>query len=301
MKNSVIVLLILIIIKVNFITSTIFKCCPENSQLILIENDDDINSFECNPNVSSIVRYIEFKGYQIEKNEMNNIPNCDEDRFIGFKIGGNKKVLSNGSCIDVIDDKFYAITCAKKIKNMQSEEVISLQKCCPDDYIYDIINLECVQSEITEFTLSSIVKNKTVGYSIGVPKCHTTDEVLVEYQSDKNGLYLQDGNIRIDGDKFIGSPDMLPISNKFCLEKVYDNFNNSVNWMTKICMPRKMCDHIPCVRKCCNDHEKLQRVNGKTLCTTHHASINFELYDQKGIKTIEKIYGMLKCFKQYFY
>lgn len=290
MKNSVAYLLILLIIKVNFITSTIFKCCPENTQLNLIKNVDSVNSFYCNLNISK--NYVEFKGYQIENNNINNIPNCDEDQLIGLKIGANTQLLSNGSCVDFINDEFYGVTCSKKLQNnIQLEEVISLQKCCPEHHTYDIINLECVhQSSI--FSLSSIVGNKSVGYSIGVPKCDTTDEVLVEYQSDKHGLYLEDGNIRLNSDTFIGSPDLLPYSNKFCLERIYDNFNESVKWMTKICMPRKICNYIPCVRKCCNDHEKLQRVNGTTICATHHASINFELYDQKGIKTIEKKYGM---------
>lgn len=282
----------LLIVKVNFITSTIYKCCPENTQLILIKNEDNVNNFDCNPNISN--KYVEFKGYQIENNNIMNIPNCGEDQLIGFKIGANNQLLSNGSCVDIINNEFYGVTCSNKSQNnIQLEEVISLQKCCPDDHTYDIINLECVQSEITEFSLSSIVGNKSVEYSIGVPNCDTTDEVLVTYQSDKHGLYLEDGNIRLNSDTFIGSSDLLPYSNKFCLEQVYDNLNDSVNWMTKICMPRQICDHIPCVRKCCNDHEKLQRVNGTTICATHHASIDFELYDQKGIKTIEKKYGML--------
>lgn len=299
MRNAVVAIFLLLILKCSWITSTIYKCCPDNTQLTIIENEDSNNSFECNPNVSSIVKYVEFKGYQIENNNMSNIPDCEDDRLNGFKIGGDKKLLSNGSCIDAINDKIFAVTCFDKSqKHIQSsEEVISLQKCCPDDQTYDIINLECVQSEISDFTLNSIVGNISIGYSIGVPKCDTINEVLVEYQSDRHGLYFEDGNIRINRDKFIGSPDLLPFSNKFCLEKVYDNTNASaIKWMTKICMPRKLCDHIPCVRKCCNDHEKLQRVNGKTLCATHHASINFELYDQKGMKTIEKKYGMIKCY-----
>lgn len=282
--------------------SQIFKCCPENFHLNFIDIFNK-TSFLCMKNNESFKNSFEFKGYDIEINDKDNIPDCDVDNIIGYIVKNDRNFLSVGSCVDVIDDNFYAVTCYQKYqKHIELKQVIGLQKCCPDDHTYDVVSRECIPSEFSEFTLASIVEDKSVGYSIGTPKCHTNDEVLVEYHSDKHGLFLEDSSIRFNSDKFIGSSDLLPFSNDFCLEKVYDRNNTLSNssveanltWIAKVCMPRKICKHIPCVRKCCHDHEKLQRINGSTACIPHHAGINIQFFDQKGIEEIENNEGIYK-------
>lgn len=294
----------LFLVKINIGKSQIFKCCPENFHLKFVDIFNK-TSFMCFKNEESFKPAFEFKGYDIEINNKDNIPDCDVDSIIGYIVKNDRNYLSFGSCVDVVGNEFYAVTCYQKYqKHIELKQVISLQKCCPDDHTYDVISHRCIPSEFNEFTLANIVEDKSVGYSIGVPKCHTEDQVLVEYHSDKHGLFLEDSSIRFSSDKFIGSPDLLPFSNEFCLEKIYErNYtisNSSVetnlSWIAKVCMPRKICKHIPCVRKCCDDHEKLQRINGSTACIPHHAGINITFFDQKGIEEIENNEGIIYKF-----
>lgn len=289
----------LLFFKINIGNAQIFKCCPENFHLNFIDIFNK-TSFLCMKNNESFKPAFEFKGFEIEINNKDNIPDCYVDNIIGYIVKNDRNFLSVGSCVDVIGNDLYAVTCNQKYqKHIELKQVISLLKCCPDDYTYDVVSHECIPSEFIEFTLASIVEDKSVGYSIGVPKCHTDDEVLVEYHSDRHGLFLEDSSIRFNSDKFIGSPDLLPFSNEFCLEKVYSSNNTLSNssvqenpsWIAKVCMPRKICKHIPCVRKCCNDHEKLERINGTTTCKPHHAGLNVQFFDQKGIEEIENKEG----------
>lgn len=78
----------------------------------------------------------------------------------------------------------------------------------------------------------------------GLPECQN-EEVLVEYSSNTHKLHLRDNALIIVSHNEL---EILP-PQSFCIEKKY-NTQGPV-WITFSCRSKKVCDNIPCIRKCC--------------------------------------------------
>jgi hypothetical protein len=140
-------------------------------------------------------------------------------------------------------------------------------KCCASNELYDLSERECRMANYTQ-------KFQTFGnlLEFGAPKCDN-DSVTVEYDSEKVEIRLEGGVLRLPPQGTLKQSIELR-SPSFCVDDVAPTDGSELegqsHWMARTCQPKSVCDHIPCVRKCCGDGEKL--ITGGT-CGPHSKGI----------------------------
>lgn len=218
----------------------------------------------------------------------------------------------NSSCVDLVSGEFTVVTCNAEAKSRV--EVYSLRKCCPVDFVFnrewskcrprnktfatvpvspfwpeEPQDIQLIKSLINEFDMT----HNHVGvplFHIGVPKCDA-DDVLIEYQLKTHEFHLDRNRIiprsNIFGERnlnvFLSQP-----SDPFCIDSVAPSTlhppedpsdHTNITWTVRVCRPRSICNHIPCIRKCCRNNEMLAKRENQTICVPFEKDLLVTFHD----------------------
>lgn len=268
----------------------LYKCCPDNYQL-----DRRDEQFLCIPYVSNNDTLF---GYNLEISEKIKIPECPSKRLFKFDYDGG--LLSIMGCVDFMHNDpltIYGITCS----DLQQIIVHRLMKCCPKDYLYDVIERECTfTGNDTDQLLHGLILDEVGLFRTMLPNC-SENEVFVEYNSNTHIMTLDQSDVRVqslDG-KWT---DYLQVGS-FCVDAVPPATNNStfLSVIIRSCRPSSICDKIACVRRCCRADQMLERQNGTTICQDYEKNIKPIFYDVNLPLEIDKPQGMVELNGTFFF
>jgi hypothetical protein len=142
---------------------------------------------------------------------------------------------------------------------------LTVQKCCKTNEALNISPMFCALSS----NLSETSFHFDTATHFGKPNCKG-DAVIVEYYSKTTALTLENEFLIIPA--LNRSEASVRISaESFCLDNAFDeaSLNSSHMWAAWVCQPVSVCDHMPCVRKCCGPSEHLLQVDEISQCVAH--------------------------------
>jgi hypothetical protein len=216
-------------------------------------------------------------------------PACGERSLVALNLSDPRKVSQTASCVDVLNGHYFVFTCENPLESAADfVDIFRMRKCCDVDFAYDIFARRCVLSNETSSasSFSELLHDKVVAFESGLPDCEL-DEVLVEYHSHVHPLLIKDNSLVLTSTSLPG-PTVL---SSFCIENTINstiNFTDAEEihpkllskWIAKTCQPRKkVCDKMPCVRKCCRDGSRLLFQDETSFCEPHESHINLKFYD----------------------
>jgi hypothetical protein len=142
---------------------------------------------------------------------------------------------------------------------------LTVQKCCKIDEALNISPMFCALAP----NLSDTNFHFDTATHFGKPNCKD-DAVIVEYYSKTTPLTLENDFLIIPAHN--SSEASVRISaESFCLDNAFDatSLNSSHVWGAWVCQPVSVCEHMPCVRKCCGPNEHLLEVDEISQCVAH--------------------------------
>lgn len=231
------------------------KCCPLDSNL-KFQSDEH---FECAP-VNDKTLTLNSFNVGAPADGTSSFPGCSPKKVTKFFENGEKFAQLNRGCIDQTSSgDLMAIECPRE----QSIDVHRLNKCCPIGYSYDSNERFCTPNSDYLLNFWNVFHDYVILFDQKVPEC-SQDEAFVEYFSDVHDISFSQANLKVNGD--VLQPD------KFCVDGSMNSESETKNTehiIVRSCQPRSVCDHIPCIRRCCKTDQMLQRKNGKTECVDH--------------------------------
>jgi G protein-coupled receptor Mth (Methuselah protein) len=286
-KVLVIVLLICVIGSAEHTAVQLHKCCPDNYELITIDLGDAGKFFNCSAKTDASAVTDFFTHYNIRQDADQHIPECQTaSDFYNFLVYDDLVTVGANTCFDMLDGNMLALSCQQQHGNFVSfnfelNKIYRMQKCCPMHQYYDPAERQCVQTlrpnsvqQLEDFMgdLSSSI------FKIGAPKC-SNNEALVEYRTDKHDLRIDNSSLYMLSYHNQSVIDRI-FPNAFCADLVVDqSLSASQHWVVKVCQPQKVCNRIPCVRKCCGDGEFYYVVNGTKECRPYNKGLMPEFHD----------------------
>jgi hypothetical protein len=256
------------------------KCCPDNHELFIDDQNDAGKFFYCNTTTSESATTDFFTHYNIVRDANIHVPQClDPSDFHSFPIYDERVTLSVDSCFDMLGGNMYALTCLEPNLNIVSfnfefNKIYRLRKCCPMNQFYDVAERMCVdekdrQNSIERF--AHLLDDSSSIFRVGSPKCED-NEALIEYNSAKHNLKVQNATLYVTSHRY---PDLMDriLPNSFCIDMMAGNGDGRTNWMAKACQLEAVCNYIPCIRKCCGDGEKVFSGNSTKKCVPHPKGI----------------------------
>lgn len=223
------------------------------------------------------------------------------------------------SCVDLINGSFQVVMCSKELLSHpipSSLEVYILRKCCPVNFVYNEERRSCqpIGNNFQDVTLSPFWPNesrdvqllksllnqfKSSENHIGEPLFHvgpaicSSNEVLVNYQLKTHEFTLLHNRI-IPKSKF-GQRNLNVFTSQprdpFCIDSVAPSAVHppedstivaNITWLVRVCRPKSICDSIPCIRKCCNNNEKVVKRNNQTICESFEQDLELTFHDLEG-------------------
>ncbi|XP_016982574.2 uncharacterized protein LOC108047033 isoform X2 [Drosophila rhopaloa] len=263
-------------------------CCSPNSKLLKYRESNNSEIFQCASAESNLKDFPEAikvigdviapKGLGLElPNDSNKISKCQNIS----ELSESTLSLPNNSCVGLLNNKsLISLSCVFE-KNVPSQNVGFVNKCCPPGFIYVSENNTCILGENDFFVYSSIISNPIIFLDNTL---HCSDnKVLVEYtvssatvRFSNNSLVWRDGS------------QSLPSSN-FCIEAVYDYdgpANRKVSdqkFLVRACQEPKICQRLPCIRRCCAEGEMYAKGNFSTYCKHDGTDMKFEGFQNLNI------------------
>lgn len=240
------------------------KCCPLGAQLH-IQNDSAVNCVQ-----STNLTGWELYNIESSSNETQ-LPHCDHKVKRLFEESLDFSELSG--CFDIADDgHFYAAYCRSEPTNA----VHKLNKCCPTGHSYDHNERFCVPDARSHQHFGELFGADAVIFVPKVPSC-AGDEVFAEYHSTAHNISFVDRTMTITTDNFPAGESLQ--THKYCIDGLLngDDKANEHHIIVRSCRPQSVCDKMPCIRRCCESDQMLQR-NAKTRmaeCVQHPNSTNF--------------------------
>lgn len=121
-------------------------------------------------------------------------------------------------------------------------------------------------------------------FELGLPQCKT-DDVLVEYHSLVHKLKVLESSLIIISQTH--GQDVVP-QESFCIESTLNSevsvpdgadptqheLKATSKWIAKACRPKTVCDRMPCVRKCCEEGQRMVEENNKKFCEAHDSHLS---------------------------
>ncbi|EDW13548.2 uncharacterized protein LOC6578189 isoform X2 [Drosophila mojavensis] len=256
-------------------------CCNPQSILYKIYGPNNLTTYNCTDTLESLnetdsAYTIDLlgttetpQGYGlVEINDTFGLTNFPQCAHIGYS---NVSLLTEisftvfaNSCILILDSKsLVSLTCqAKKDDMLQSIGIIN--KCCPHGYSFGADIKKCYLRYPDYNKYSAIFDNPMifVDNSFKCPK----NKVLVEYVLTAEAIVIQNERILLKEHKKSFQ------RSEFCIEVLTKNENsqfdkNIQQFIVRTCQQLKICDSVPCVRKCCVDGEIYAKRNLTTACT----------------------------------
>jgi len=270
-------------------------CCSPNSVLFKYLGADNSEIFECAsaernlkefPDLTQVIgKMIAPKGLGLESpNESSNqfqLSKCKNFTSLNLsEISESTLYLRNNSCIGLLNKRLIVLSCEFE-KNVPSQSVGFVNKCCPQGFIYVSENNTCILGANDFFVYSSIISSPIIFFDNAL-NC-SDNKALVEYtvSSEKvrfnnNSLVWRDGS------------NSLPVS-KFCIEAIYDTYASErrkvtdQKYLVRACQEPKICQKLPCIRRCCAEGEMYAKGNTSTYCKNDGTQMKFEGFQNLNI------------------
>ncbi|CAD6997085.1 unnamed protein product [Ceratitis capitata] len=269
----------LVKLNMGFFRSDVYECRnvfhnDDNSEYIgNIENKTEI--FE---------RTAPVYGYRIQApavddggNYSGEVPQCKRQTFV-FLTGDKELELPANTCLTSVDRRLAAIYCPPaRGETLQTLSVV--HKCCPLRYVYDADNQKCVQrAGVQTFQRYGYLLQQWSIFVDGTVQC-ASDMVLVEYNLSGKEVKFIDGKVAIavrsEWKKFKQS--------EYCMEAIEGaNAWNDLaeqRYLVRTCEPRRVCQGIACIRRCCSDGEFFTKANKTSYCKRDEADIGFHSFE----------------------
>lgn len=185
--------------------------------------------------------------------------------------------VSLKSCIFIENSRLIVLTC-KPVNDVTAptSRIGFINKCCPHGYIYSSEFNKCLIGE-ADFTLYSHILDRPMIFVDNPFQC-ANNEVLVEYSVSANSIVFKENNLVWQNES-----RSLKIS-EFCIEAI-DGINRNTSlvpvknnqqnqqYLIRTCQQSKICDSLPCVRRCCSDGEIYFKKNMTTICKRDESDI----------------------------
>ncbi|XP_037708315.1 probable G-protein coupled receptor Mth-like 3 isoform X1 [Drosophila subpulchrella] len=270
-------------------------CCGPNSVLFKYLGSDNSEIFECAsaernlkefPDLTQVIgKMIAPKGLGLEApNESSNqfqLSKCKNFTSLNLsELSESTLYLRNNSCIGLLNKRLIVLSCEFE-KNVPSQSVGFVNKCCPQGFIYVSENNTCILGANDFFVYTSIISSPIIFFDNAL-NC-SENKALVEYtvSSEKvrfnnNSLVWRDGS------------NSLPVS-KFCIEAIYDSYAlerrkvSDQKYLVRACQESKICQKIPCIRRCCAEGEMYAKGNTSTYCKNDGTQMKFEGFQNLNI------------------
>lgn len=238
-------------------------------------NTDGQTYYDCIPNDNETLY-----GYNLRSVTVAEIPECENLEVQQFT--NDTDLISTNGCIDSIGSTINNLKCP----NQEKINVHRMYKCCPDGYSYDSSERFCIKNANFLHNFNRLFGDSVVLFNTKIPKC-AADEVFVEYHSKIHDIWLNHNTIAITS--VYRNTDVLA-QGTFCIDGLVNNNPNKdenvivnedlIHIIVRSCRPKSICEHIPCVRRCCENDQMMARdpITGKAICLQHP--------DDKNIKPI---------------
>lgn len=272
MLHWIILILVLSVSKgsiANEIDNSVHKCCGTGFNLKPHTNDNGISYYDCIPSpVENIF------GYNLKTNDDVNIPTCDSMEVVVYS--NETGTISSNGCIDTLEDHVYGLTCPEPERTVQ---VHHLFKCCAQEYSYDLNERHCVANTNFLAKFEQFFGDAVVLFKQQVPRCKE-DEVFVEYHSRTHSIELvRNGlNVGINADE-----KSFLEQGTFCVEGALRAHSNEIlpaedghELIIRSCRPQSICKQMPCIRRCCENDQMMERINGTAVCAPHPENKNIQ-------------------------
>jgi hypothetical protein len=147
----------------------------------------------------------------------------------------------------------------------------TIQKCCPINKELNVSPMFCAlapnQNSNANFHFDATTR-------FGRPHC-PEDMIIVMYNSRTTSLTLVDDGLIVPW--YNNKPSVRISPEKFCIDNVVDDddSNSPRVWAAWVCQPSSVCEHLPCIQRCCGPSEHLRHVNGFPQCVAHIKSKPF--------------------------
>lgn len=288
----------------------VYECCPKGFKLSYEVYEDE--------NLASSKQYLCVKDEELKleknlnqtfdfnviKSDKHKIPHCSDPKFLFHEKLENMMVLYSDSCVDVLENEFHVFSCEEPEAN-ESVNIYKMHKCCPVDFSYDIFERKCVKNsdDPQANNFSYISQKSAIVFNIGVPEC-SVENVLVEYHSAVHHLLFHKNLIL----SVLTPGEHMEILNKFCIENSFShdeepivatmspiyskeaiiNSRKASKWIVKACQEKAVCDHMPCIRKCCKEGERFVLTDDGKRCDPHPHGLfpTFHFFHDKEVDEI---------------
>ncbi|XP_053959112.1 uncharacterized protein LOC128863790 isoform X2 [Anastrepha ludens] len=290
----------LVKINMGFFRPELYEC-----RNVFHSGDDNENSK--NPNdlenaIEIFERTAPVYGYRIQPAELDKggnftgqIPQCNRHRFL-FLIGDKEVELPPNTCLTSIDQRLAAISCTPT-RGEVPQSLSVVHKCCPLRYVYDAGYQKCVphDGEQNFQRYSSLLQQWTI-FVDGMVEC-ARDMVLVEYHLSESQLKFIDGKVAIT----IGNEWKKFKLQEYCMEAIEEtadeNYVNKPVFLVRTCQPRRVCQGMACIRRCCADGEIVTKGNATSYCKRDEADVGFHSFESLQISgnfTKPSVFGILR-------
>lgn len=308
--NWVLLIVGLFLLNVRDSVAKIFKCCPRGFELVTVLSPDENyrRSFDCYPLFNeSMVTAVEakFHGFQVDNSLPGHFPQCRPGSELKMYEVKSHLVMEipSSSCVDLVNNVFHVLMCNKDTESRSHIEIYTVNKCCPKEMIYNTTSRQCVsimglpkqglsitspssqwKDESLDFQLIRALLNLQVQdssnsqdplFQVGAPEC-TDREVMVDYMLKTHEITISKNQILVQSHSAKSRSFDSRTHDKFCVEATDQDWDGefpNITWQVKVCRPRKICDSIPCVRKCCPHNLKMDKVNFTNVCNDHPVDI----------------------------
>ncbi|EDX04478.1 GD22291 [Drosophila simulans] len=276
-------------------------CCPANSLLFKYSRSaDNAEIFQCAsaasniselPDLAQVIgKLIAPMGLGLEEATNNDsghhrfaLSKCQNFSSLSISDLGERTLnLRNNSCIGLLNRRLIVLSCEFE-KNVPSQSVGFVNKCCPQGFIYVSENNTCKPGESDFFVYTSIISSPIIFFD-NTLNC-SDHRALVEYTVSSGKVHFHNNSlIWKDGS------NSLP-SSKFCIEAIHDSGDADLDggafpeqkFLVRACQETKICQKIPCIRRCCAEGEMYAKGNFSTYCKTDGTDFKFEGFQNLNI------------------
>ncbi|EDW52375.1 GM11932 [Drosophila sechellia] len=275
-------------------------CCPANSLLFKYRRSaDNAEIFQCAsaasniselPDLAQVIgKLIAPVGLGLEEatNDSGHhrfaLSKCQNFSSLSISDLGERTLnLRNNSCIGLLNRRLIVLSCEFE-KNVPSQSVGFVNKCCPQGFIYVSENNTCKPGESDFFVYTSIISSPIIFFD-NTLNC-SDHGALVEYTVSSGKVHFHNNSlIWKDGSNSL-------TSSKFCIEAIHDSGDADLDggafpeqkFLVRACQETKICQKIPCIRRCCAEGEMYAKGNSSTYCKIDGTDFKFEGFQNLNI------------------
>ncbi|XP_017075890.2 probable G-protein coupled receptor Mth-like 3 isoform X1 [Drosophila eugracilis] len=270
-------------------------CCTPNSMIFKYRGSDNSEIFQCAsaesnlkefPDLAQVIgKLIAPRGLGFEaandSNTQFQLSKCKNYTSINISdLSESNLNLRNNSCIGLLNKRLIILSCEFE-KNVPSQSVGFVNKCCPQGFIYVSENNSCTLGENDFFVYSSIISSPIIFFDNAL-NC-SDNKVLVEYTvSSKTVQFINNSLVWRDGS------NSLPRS-MYCIEAIFDLDVSKIRkasdqkYLVRACQEPNICQKVPCIRRCCAEGEMYAKGNFSTYCKNDGTDMKFEGFQNLNI------------------